>query len=466
MNRRLVRVIFGCVCITLSSFAIGCTSGRALAQHRDHAAALVAEACSDITSENFDEAISKLQQALAEKPGYRLALQNLATAYTNKAWKVYGAEQWKEAAQSLRKAIDITRLVYGSTADVSKMQTCLNFCEQAVRANAQQSAESGLGSSQDYLSELRALHWDKNKMPLRVYVAPGDRVPSYRSEFAEQIRKAEDAWSEASGNLVRFAETNDRNNCDIEIAWSNDRSKAVSPSEAGHTVVAETENNTITHAKIILFTIPAPGLPRPIQPSTMYAAALHELGHAIAFDGHSKHTSDIMAPAVKYIQSPRGAMISLSPRDCNSITKIYSQASNQASDKTREPEYSPELEKRDRQKKASILNNEAAIAIKQGDFSTASAKLTRALALVPQYAIASENLAVTHLNWAIQLCNAGKFADAEPHLKQAKQIREALGQTSASVYGPTLQCYIVCLEQLKRFEEAKQMRAQKDSLHN
>lgn len=315
-----------------------------IAQRGNRATALVTSACKDIATNQFDEAIAKLDEALQAQPGYRLALENLAVAYTNKAWMIYGQENWAAALPVLKKAIEATQFARGPQADVRKLQQCYDFCAQTLQdAKADQRIIESLGNEpDDYLADVSPVRWPAKRMPLRIFVATGASIPSYRPEFDEQLRQACQAWTEASGGIVTFTTTKERVNSDIEVTWSSKRSEAVIATEAGHTRIFEDQNG-INKATIKLFTVPPPSTPQPITEDAMHVACLHELGHALGIQGHSKDPRDIMAPAFKYIRSANGVVIALSRRDCNTIARLYNPSlkSNRSTSATIAPPLSP-----------------------------------------------------------------------------------------------------------------------------
>lgn len=315
-----------------------------IAQRGNRATALVTSACKDIATNQFDEAIAKLDEALQAQPGYRLALENLAVAYTNKAWMIYGQENWAAALPVLKKAIEATQFARGPQADVRKLQQCYDFCAQTLQdAKADQRIIESLGNEpDDYLADVSPVRWPAKRMPLRIFVATGASIPSYRPEFDEQLRQACQAWTEASGGIVTFTTTKERVNSDIEVTWSSKRSEAVIATEAGHTRIFEDQNG-ISKATIKLFTVPPPSTPQPITEDAMHVACLHELGHALGIQGHSKDPRDIMAPAFKYIRSANGVVIALSRRDCNTIARLYNPSlkSNRSTSASIAPPLSP-----------------------------------------------------------------------------------------------------------------------------
>lgn len=308
-----------------SATSVAGSSNKVLiAQRNNRATALVTSACRDIAANQFDEAIAKLDDALQVQPGYRLALENLAVAYTNKAWMIYGQENWAAALPVLQKAIETTQLARGPQADVRKLQQCYNFCAQTLQdAKADQRIIESLGNEpDDYLADVSPVKWQAKRMPLRLFVARGSSIPSYRPEFDEQLRQACQAWTQATGGIVTFTAAKERNNSDIEVTWSNKRSEAVIVTEAGHTRIFE-DRDGINKATIKLFTVPPLSTPQPITEDAMHVACLHELGHALGIQGHSKDPRDIMAPSFKYIRSANGVVIALSQRDCNTIARLY-----------------------------------------------------------------------------------------------------------------------------------------------
>lgn len=495
---------------------------RLLAQGR-RAVGLVQDACKDISNQQLDAAIEKLNEALRIQPGYRLALENLAVAYTNKAWLVYGQENWSEAAVVLQRAIDTTKLARGPHADVRKLQQCSDFCLQTLKdQRAQQKIiESLAGEPNNYLADVSPVKWPKTRMPLRVYIEPGTGVPFHRPEFDKQLMQACAVWTEASGGSITFAASADRKRSDIEVVWSNKRTEAIAATEAGHTRIFE-DGRGITRATIKLFTVPPPTTPSPITEDSMHVACLHELGHALGIQGHSKDPRDIMAPSFKYIRSASGVTIGLSQRDCNTIAALYcpqpkvpptSQSSPGAtgpknsspqgapSTTSEIPEPSPEPiappprvstatvqrpakplpevdlpttetkpskpvprpaasneEVAETDRRVVMLNNEAASFLKDGRFAEALGRLFIAGKLKPSSKLTNQNLALARYNWALQLSREGKYEAAEQQITESLRIRDTMNQQNSPQYGAGLQCYLYCLQKMNKPENSEQIR--------
>ncbi|MBY0550468.1 MAG: matrixin family metalloprotease [Candidatus Obscuribacterales bacterium] len=485
----------------------GARNSVLIAQRNNRATALVTSACKDIAANQFDEAIAKLVEALQVQPGYRLALENLAVAYTNKAWVIYGQENWSAALPVLKQAIETTQLARGPQADVRKLQQCYNFCAQTLQdAKADQRIIESLGNEpDDYLADVSPVKWPTTRMPLRIFIAAGASIPSYRPEFDEQLRQACQAWTKASGDTVTFTAAKERNNSDIEVTWSSKRSEAVIATEAGHTRVFEDQSG-INKATITLFTVPPPSTPQPITEDAMHVACLHELGHALGIQGHSKDPRDIMAPAFKYIRSANGVVIALSQRDCNTIARLYNpllkstrstaavattftpptnriEPTKSGAAKTvenaraaataplppertveQEPPMPSALALSNRDRAIVLLNNEAAELLSKNQFAQALEKLFIADKMNRNNILTNSNLALTRYNWALHLSRQGLYQAAEQQIKESLRIRDSLNQQNIPAYSAALQCYIFCLQKMNRVEEAKQMETFRTSL--
>lgn len=200
--------------------------------------------------------------------------------------------------------------------------------------------------AEDYFAQATRsgiVRWPAQRMPIRVFIKDGSRVPGYQSEFNGILRQSFEDWSRASGGLVRFDTASSADQADIICTWIADPQLLTNKAEAGEahiygkrasaadpSVDAASANTAagnagrgstdINRGTILLLTQPlSSGLP--VTRNSIRLLCLHEIGHVLGLTGHTIVPSDIMFySAVSYKDEWRY----LSPRDAKTITRLYS----------------------------------------------------------------------------------------------------------------------------------------------
>lgn len=413
---------------------------------------LVNEAVSEIRAENFTSAITKLLKSLQLDPDYKIAKRNLSVAYTNLAWKVYREKNWSDAMPALRKAIDTKKELNENKDDIESLQKCYDYCKRTIK---QQQEEKNLiqslsGESPDYLNDLVPVRFPLDRMPLRVFIHPESSVPGFRSEFVELFQQATRDWERASGGQVRFEQAKDAQHADIDVSWTDKRDTATVSGEAGYTKTYPNQSG-LDRSTICLYTVaPTPG--KSISDPMMRVACLHELGHALGMQGHSKDPRDIMIPAYHLKSDDTAQSVQLSQRDVKTIRRLYSpdfcmdlsNASSSAAAAALGP-----------RNQAIMVNNEAVRLMANKNYVEAIKRLEAGVKLDESYQTIKENLAVAHFNLALQLVQEKKWTEAKSECQKAMAMRVALGQRKSQQYKSILQCLRIILQELNQEQELK-----------
>lgn len=175
----------------------------------------------------------------------------------------------------------------------------------------------------DYLADIagEGLHrWAPNRFPLRVYIGDGSRVYGYRPQYRQIMIDSFNEWSRASGGLISWRPVSSPSAADIVTGWTSDVTARSGGIEAGNTMTwtevdRRTGNGTIRNAKISILT--AMGR-HAFSDEEMRKTSLHEVGHSLGLEGHSRTRSDIMYAAVNPAQTPY-----LKDRDVNTLKHLY-----------------------------------------------------------------------------------------------------------------------------------------------
>jgi tetratricopeptide (TPR) repeat protein len=156
--------------------------------------------------------------------------------------------------------------------------------------------------------------WNKEKMPVKVYLANN-------VQYTTKIKQAFEAWKKASKGQISYKFVSDKKLADILIEFK----KKLSESNSNESYMAGVTNshptgNYLENATITFSTLRPDGTP--VSSTALYNCALHEIGHSLGIQGHSSVENDIMYPVVKD-QSNNTPKI-LSKRDINTINDLYS----------------------------------------------------------------------------------------------------------------------------------------------
>lgn len=444
-----------CLPVVLLLLELGCNSVLAgpdaqsaeQAESNADVARLVNEACREILAENFQPAIEKLEQALKLDANYAIARQNLAVAYTNRAWKIYKTKNWAEAAPALQKAIEaINRFDRSKSAEIPTLQNCYDFCIKTLKEqdDRQRVISSLAGEPDDYLNEFIPLRFPAARMPLRVFIGSGRGIPGFKDEFIDLFKQSCSDWAEASGGAVSFQFASDSKRADIELCWTDKRDTAIAEGEAGHTRTFPDQSG-LDRSIIYMYTI-APDSAKAILDTGMKVACLHELGHALGIQGHSRDPRDIMIPKYHLKLDDTLQTIKLSNRDRNTITRLYSKEYNPATASVTVSSNSVATPA-DRRNRAIALNNDAVALMQREDYELAIQRLQEGLKLDDTYTTLHENLAIAYYNSALKLCKQKSFDLAEAAAQKALDLQEKAGRKKSPEYQAILQCLDYCGKQ-------------------
>jgi len=135
---------------------------------------------------------------------------------------------------------------------------------------------------------------DRDGIPLTVWIQPRTDVPDFSPLYVQRVRQAFEEWDELNLPL-RFAFVADSADAEVHVDWVDRFKTQIS----GRTRWARDEDWVITDANITLAMHHTQG--DMLDPDSMRAMALHEIGHLLGLD-HTRDSLSIMAPRVRVRQ--------------------------------------------------------------------------------------------------------------------------------------------------------------------
>jgi len=352
----------------------------------------------------FDEAQPVLVQATKDHPQAPEGWLNLATSYQSTG-KV------SDSIGCLRQFLKLAP----NHEYAAKVRSMITLLEQDQQ---RRSGMKGSDTGDDYLADAAqdgVVRFAKDRRPIKIYLAPGNGVPGFKPEDDDIVRQAFSDWQAAAPNLLSFAYVPSPSEADITVSWTHDPSKMISSAEGGHAEIAQSAKG-IARSDITLLTT-SQGAQNFAAPNNLRHVVLHEVGHALGIAGHSPTAGDVMYGIVM----PTDEVAHLSERDKHTMLALYSAAATDARPLdpsqafTQGDDSSPAV-------KVVHLNNQAAQAMKAGNYPEAQAKFEQALKISPNNFEVKQNLAALYANMGSMSIMKRDMPTAESYFRKAIPI--------------------------------------------
>lgn len=154
----------------------------------------------------------------------------------------------------------------------------------------------------------KIIRWNKNSLPLKVYIEDSSDVPEY---YREVVLSAYQAWQRASEGLVRFEYVETPQEADMKCYFRiNDNKDSIG------THAFSVNGNTITDSTIIFSKKDNKGYSH--DSKQLFSSALQEIGHSLGLTGKSPSIYDVMYPIGTKFNTE------ITPRDLKTLALLYS----------------------------------------------------------------------------------------------------------------------------------------------
>lgn len=154
----------------------------------------------------------------------------------------------------------------------------------------------------------KIVRWNKNSLPLKVYIQDSKDVPTY---YREVVMSAYQAWQRASEGLVRFEFVESPSEANMKCYFKHSDNKN---SIGVHAF--SVNGNRITDSNIVFNKVDEKGYNH--DSKQLFSSALQEIGHSLGLTGGSPSIYDVMYPIGTKFNTE------ITPRDLKTLALLYS----------------------------------------------------------------------------------------------------------------------------------------------
>ena len=263
------------------------------------------------TQGNYKQALIYLSNAVKNEPDDIKSLYYFANTLV-KTYNIDYAKKYYERVVELSSNSDYARLSQIALNDIANNKASIDKPVDSMYVDDGQLFNSENSYINDVLQKGKILHWDKEKMPLKVYLSP----PKYK-EYNKFVWDAFDDWSKSSRGVVFFDRVENEEEANIIVKWADQFEDDLDDDLYGCSVPMIDGNNLLNYT-IYLLNKDYNG--EIILPNALYTNALHQIGHCLGINGHSKDPGDLMS-----IYGNHGE---LTRRDISTLILLYQQEPN------------------------------------------------------------------------------------------------------------------------------------------
>lgn len=258
------------------------------------------------TQGKYKQALEYLSEFVKNQPDDVRALYYFANTLV-KTHNVDYAKKYYERVVRLSPMSEYADFSRMALRDIADNKASIDLPVDSMYVNDKQLFNSENSYIQEIMDSREIIHWDKDKMPLKVYV-----TPSKYKEYDKFVWDAFDDWSKFSRGVVFFEKVEDESSADIIVKWGETFEDDLDDDLYG-CAIPEIEGNNLLKYTIYLLSKDYEG--KIILPNSLYTNALHQIGHSLGINVHSKNPSDLMYTYGNYGELTR--------RDISTLNLLY-----------------------------------------------------------------------------------------------------------------------------------------------
>lgn len=217
------------------------------------------------------------------------------------------------------EAIKYVRQYTSMESDPAKLEEATKAITGFERDKAEQNSPNS--KSADYFNELKSeCFWEKERLPLKVYIRKSPNMLGYRSSFPDLVKVAFDTWCRECGKRIDYVLVNEPDKADITVKFITER--IVADDDHGSTrpvgiCYREYGSDGLEKCDINIRTVHPFNDNEPVDVSECASTLMHEVGHSLGLN-HSKCMRDVMYYRSSPIQSGPPTK-----RDATTIARLY-----------------------------------------------------------------------------------------------------------------------------------------------
>jgi predicted Zn-dependent protease len=199
----------------------------------------------------------------------------------------------------------------------SLLQKALKLDPQCESCQESQETLSQIDQSGDYFADLDrdVVRWNDETRTITVWLGEGQALKDWRPQIQSLAQKALESWNIAMNNRFDFQYVQNSDEADVRFYW---RPSAQKDEDGVHTVIGLScplliQGGVMGSNDIWVGLHDLYG--RAITDDEIYSTLLHETGHMLGINGHSRKNYDLMAESSE--------VTTITPREARTMAKVY-----------------------------------------------------------------------------------------------------------------------------------------------
>jgi predicted Zn-dependent protease len=199
----------------------------------------------------------------------------------------------------------------------SLLQKALKLDPRCGSCQESQEALSQVDQLGDYFSDLspEVIRWNDETRTITVWLGEGASLKDWRPQIRMLAQKALESWNTALNQRFDFQYVQNSDAADVRIYW---RLSAEKDEDGEHTTLGVScplliEGGIMASNDIWMGLHDLDG--RVLTEDEIYSTLLHETGHMLGINGHSRKKYDLMAEASE--------VTTITPREARTLEKVY-----------------------------------------------------------------------------------------------------------------------------------------------